>query len=161
MRRDQTKMIMEYYCGIGDMIAMLRDERADLEIKYYDAKGSAAGDGMQHYGTPGKPVESMAINAADQGVGERMREIDKRLEVLRSDAVAIRGCLDGVNGRYKRILSMRYCNRYSWAKIAVRLEIPDSTARSWHDKALDAMGAALGGVPMINGVLARASRARV
>lgn len=161
MQRNQAKTMMEYYGGIADMISQLQGERADLENQHYNAMGAAAADGMPHAGTPGKPVESMAINAAEKGVGERLREIDTRLEVLRSDAATIRGCLDCVNGRYKRILSMRYLHRYSWGKIAVRLEAPDSTARSWHEKALDAIGEALDGAPMIDGVLARASRARV
>lgn len=152
---------MEYYSEIADMISLLQYERADLESQHYNAMGAAAADGMPRSGTPGKPVESMAINAAEKGVGERLREIDTRLELLRADAAAIRGCLDGVNGRYKRILSMRYLYRYSWGKIAVQMETPDSTARSWHTRALCAVGAALDDVPTVEEILGRASRARV
>lgn len=160
MRRKNTKIIMGYYSGIPDMVRQLKSERSDLEGQHYDALGAVAADGMPHSGTPGKPVESMAINAAEKGVWNRLQEIEVRLQVLDSDSAAIRDCLDAIHGKYKRILSMRYLYRYSWGKIAVRLEAPDSTVRNWHMKALDALGFALDDVPMIEEILGRASRAR-
>ena len=160
MRRKNTKIILGYYSGIPDMIRLLKNERSNLESQNYNALGAVAADGMPHSGTPGKPVESMAINAAEKGVWNRLREIEIRLQVLDSDEAAIRGCMDDINGKYKKILSMRYLSRYSWGKIAVRLEAPDSTVRNWHTKALDALGFALDDVPMIEEILGRASRAR-
>lgn len=161
MRRKNTKIIMGYYGGIQDMIRLLKNERAELENQHYNTLGAVATDGLPNSGTPGKPVESMAIDAAEKGAWERLQEIGVRLQVLESDAAIIRGCLDGLGGRYKRVLSMRYIYRYSWGKIAVRLEAPDSTVRNWHMRALDAMGVALEEAPMIDEILDRASRARV
>lgn len=160
MRRKNTKIIMGYYSGIPDMVRLLKRERSELESQNYDTLGAVAADGMPHSGTPGKPVERMALNAEEKGVWNRLQEIEVRLQILDADGGAIRDCLDAVNGKYKRILSMRYLHRYSWGKIAVRLEAPDSTVRNWHMKALDALGFALDDVPMIEEILGRASRAR-
>ncbi len=161
MTRAGAKNVMEYYGGIQTMIKLLKAERAEIEIQNYNALGAAADDGLPHSGQPGKPVESMAITAAENGAGERMREIDEKVEIMTADYAAIRGCLDGLHGRYKQILAMRYLHRYSWGKISVRMETPDSTARAWHDKALSALGTALEDVPGIGEILGRASRARV
>lgn len=48
----------------------------------------------------------------------------------------------------------------SWANISVRMGAPDSTVRSWHDKAVLCLGKALDEVPMAEELLERASRAR-
>lgn len=161
MRRKNTKVIVGYYSEIPGMVRLLKNERSELEGQWYDALGAVADDGMPHSGTPGKPVEAMAVNAAENGIRERLQEIEVKLQVLEADGAAIRNCLDSMSGRYKGIISMRYLYRYSWGKIAVRLEAPDSTVRNWHMRALDTLGTALDDVPMIEEILGRASRARI
>lgn len=161
MERRQAKIIMEYYSGISDMIYLLQVERSNLENLYYNALGAAAADGMPHSGEPGKPAERMAINAADHGAADRLREIAKRLAILAEDTTKIRQCIDAVCGKYNQILSMRYLHRDSWGRIAAYMAAPDSTVRLWHDKALVALGAALNDEPKINEILSRALRARV
>lgn len=160
MTRKETKIIIGYYSDISNMMAMLREERSELEDLHYNALGAAAADGMPHAGTPGKPVEGIAITAAEKGVGERLAEIAKRLVILAEDAHDIRACMDGIGSRYNRILSMRYGCKDSWGKISASLGTPDSTVRSWHNRALDIIGEALDNVPTIGEIWGRASRAR-
>ncbi len=161
MKQSDAKTIMEYYGGIGEMIWLLKCEKEDLESTNYNQLGAVAADGMPHATSPGKPVENKALDAAEKGVGERLREIADKVQILEGDAAAIRSCLDGVNSRYKRILSMRYLHRYSWGRIAVKIETPESTVRDWHRRGLNTMASALDHVDMTQEILGRASRARV
>ena len=79
---------------------------------------------------------------------------------LEGDAAAVRGCLDGLSGKYKSILQLRHKCHHSWANISVRMGAPDSTVRNWYDKAVLCLGEALDEVPMAEELLERASRAR-
>lgn len=160
MNRKDVKAVVQYYYEIPNMARMLDQERETLEGEY-NALGSVNMDGMPHGATPGKPVEALALKTAAAGVWDRLREIDVRRQVLDGDEAAIREALDGMAGRYKRLLSMRYQYRYSWAKISIRLGVPDSTARGWHEKAILVLGHALDDGPMAGEILGRASRARV
>lgn len=65
-----------------------------------------------------------------------------------------------LSGKYKSILQLRHKCHHSWANISVRMGAPDSTVRSWHDKAVLCLGEALDEVPMAEELLERASRAR-
>lgn len=80
--------------------------------------------------------------------------------MLLEDQAVIRVCLDGLNSKYKQLVLMRYVRGYSWAKIGVRLGTPDSTARSWHERAMERLGEALEETPDHRGLGGRASRAR-
>lgn len=159
MRNKNTKKIIQYYYEIPEMARLLREERRDQEA-VYDTLRSAGGDGTPGGGMPGKPVENAVVRADAAGAWERIQEIDVRLQVLEADAATVRGCMDGLSGKYKRILQMRHQYRYSWAKISVRMGTPDSTVRSWHDRAVKCLGEALEEVPMMDELMARASRAR-
>lgn len=158
MQHKNVKKIIQYYNDIPEMKRMLKEEREELE-GLYNGLGSANTNGMPGGGGVGKPTETLAIRADAAGAWDRLREIDVRVEVLESDAATVRDCLDSLTGRYKRILLMRYQYRYSWAKISVRMEVPDSTARNWHNRAIEGMGEALDDVPMVEELLGRASRA--
>lgn len=160
MKHKNVETVITYYHEIPEMVRLLKHERSELEGQY-DGLGSVNMDGMPRGTSPGKPVEDMALRVAARGVWDRLQEIAVRLQVLGADAAAVRDCLDTMSGRYKRLLSMRYLYRYSWAKISVRLGAPDSTVRYWHKQAIDALGTALDDVPMIEELLDRASRARV
>lgn len=159
MRKKNVKKIIQYYCGIPEMARLLKAEQREREGMYNTLKGTDT-SGAAGGGGAGRPVEDTAARLDDLGVAERLEEIRVRLLVLEGDAAAVRGCLDGLSGKYKSILQMRYQHRYSWAKISVRQNAPDSTVRSWHDKAILCMGEALDEVPMVEELLARASRAR-
>lgn len=111
-------------------------------------------------GGPGKPVEAAVIRLDERGVYERLQEIHVRLLVLEGDAAAVRGCLDGLSGKYKSILQLRHKCHHSWANISVRMGAPDSTVRNWYDKAVLCLGEALDEMPMAEELLERASRAR-
>lgn len=88
------------------------------------------------------------------------REIHVRLLVLEGDAAAVRGCLDGLSVSTKASFNCGTNVHHSWANISVRRGAPDSTVRSWHDKAVLCLGEALDEVPMAEELLERASRAR-
>lgn len=159
MREKNVKKIISYYYEIPEMMRLLRAEQSEQENLYSSIRGVDM-NGMPGGGGPGKPTEAAVIHLEELGVYERLQEIRVKLLVLEGDAAAVRGCLDGLSGKYKSILQWRHKCHHSWASISVRMGTPDSTVRSWHDKAVLCMGEALDEVPMVEELLARASRAR-
>lgn len=97
---------------------------------------------------------------SDMGQQNRPQEVAVKIEVLESDAEIIRDCIDLLNGKYKRLIRMRYLSKYSWAGIAVRMGVSESTVRNWHERAMDRLTEALEEIPMMEEILSRASRAR-
>lgn len=160
MTKQEAKMVLWYYATLEEMILVLSRETLELETDCYNGLGAADMDGMPRGGSPGKPVESMAVLAAENGAAERIRAANERILVLRGDQSAIKSVLDGIYIKYKKILDMRYLCKYSWGKISVRLEIPESTARDWHRRALESFGSAFAECGDAEGILERASRAR-
>ena len=160
MRREEARIIVIYYMAIPDMLQGFRQQKADIEDTYYNGVRGINMDGMPHGTNPGRPTESMGVLAADNGAGKRLREIETRIGVLERDRELIRDSIDGLNGRYKKLLILRYQHEYSWTKISFRMKASDSTVRYWHDKALDRLAYAMEDVPMVNEILLRASRAR-
>ena len=136
MRFVDVKRIALYYKAIPGMLHLLRQERAELEEEY-NGLGSTAADGPPHGSSPGKPTEELGLRALEDGTGERLAQIAEQERELLEDQAVIRGCLDGLNSKYKQLVLMRYVRGYSWAKIGVRLGTPDSTARSWHERAME------------------------
>lgn len=159
MRYESVRRIALYYKAIPGMLRLLKQEREELEQEYNGLRGVEA-DGMPHGSSPGKPTEMMGLRALENGVGERLREIGDRERELTADAANIRACLDTLNDKYKQVLLMRYVFGYSWGKVSVRLNTPDSTARNWHDRAMERFGEALEELPGAADLVARASRAR-
>lgn len=159
MRFEDVKRIALYYKAIPGMLRLLRQEREELEEEYCGL-GSTAEDGAPHGSSPGKPTEAAGLRAAENGTGERLAEIAAQERVLLADQAAVRACLDGLNDKYKQLVIMRYVRGYSWAKISGKLGAPDSTARSWHERAMERLGEGLEEVPGAAGIVARASRAR-
>ncbi len=159
MRFEDVKYIALYYKAIPGMLRLLKEEREDLEDEYSGLRGMDM-DGMPRGNSPGKPVESLGILAAETDMAARLGQIEAREKELRTDQTAIRECLDGLNGRYKNLIVMRYVHGYSWGKISTRLSVPDSTARSWNEKAIKRLGEALEEQPGCADLLTRATRAR-
>ncbi len=160
MRRKDVKVIIAYYYGIPAMRNLLNWERHELEDEYNGLRGMSM-DGLPHSSTPGKPTEELAARVDARNVRNRMEAISVQDHVLETDRAEIKGCLDGLKCEYKRIIFARYRDKYSWAKIGIGLSVPDRTVRRWHDNAVDRLGEALEEAPMIDELLARASRARV
>lgn len=159
MRFVEVKRVAMYYKAIPGMLRLLREERAELEEEY-SGLGSTAVDGGPHGSSPGKPTEVLGLRALENGTGERLAEIEEQERVLLEDQAVIRACLDGLNSKYKQIVLMRYVRGYSWAKIGGQMGTPDSTARSWHERAMERLGEALEETPDRRGLVRRASRAR-
>lgn len=159
MDRKQVKQVAAYYRELPGMLKLLRSERADLEHEYSSLHGVAS-DGMPHGSEPGRGAEALGIRAAELDLAGQAAWIDAKERELAADQAAIRGCLDSLNGRYKQLLVMRFVRGYSWAKISVRLSVPDSTVRNWCDRAVDRLGEALDALPNREQLLERASRAR-
>lgn len=107
MREKNVKEIVRYYYEIPEMVRLLKTEQREQESLYDTLKGTG-GDGMPGGGGPGKPVEAAVIRLDERGVYERLQEIHVRLLVLEGDAAAVRGCLDGLSGKYKSILQLRH-----------------------------------------------------
>lgn len=156
---ENVKQIALYYKEIPGMLRLLRQERQELEEEYNCLRGTG-NDGMPRGSSPGKPTESLGLLAAEAGTGKRLDEIKRKEKLLMDDEARIRGCLDALNGRYKQVIMLRYVYGYSWAKTGVRINAPDSTARNWHDKAMERFGEALEELPGVGELAARASRAR-
>ena len=159
MRFEEVKYIAKYYKDIPGMLKLLRQERADINNEYGGLHGMEM-DGMPHGTTPGKPVEALCINAIENDLAAVLERIEQREKELCADQATIRDCLGSLNSKYKRIVMMRYVFGYSWGKISTRLSVPDSTARSWHDKAINRLGEALEEKPDWPEILGRATRAR-
>lgn len=160
MKRRNVTRIVRYYHAIPEMVRLLEEERAEKE-DLYNGLRSAGWSGAPGGGGPGKPVETLAIRTGHLCVWERLQEIDVRLQVLEGDQAQIRGCLDMLSGKYKRIIFLRYLRDYKWTRIGVELGAPESTIRAWHDRAMDRLGETLEELPMVEELLGRASRARV
>lgn len=157
-----TKAIIKYYHEIPKMLKLLRKEQEALEDTY-DGLHAMNLDGMPHASISGKtekPTESLALLLDEKNTQNRLEEIHVKMQVLHADAAMIRSCLDILGGRYQRVLSMRYQNGYSWAKISIELGRSDSTIRHWHDKAVIRLGKLLEDVPMSDELLSRALCAR-
>lgn len=159
MRIGSVKAILRYYKEIPGMLKLLREEREDLEEEYSMLHGVAV-DGMPHGSSADNRVERLVVILDGKAVDTRLSEIAVRESVLDGDMATIRDALDTINGKYKKIISMRYFDGYSWAKIAVRTGTADSTIRHWHDRALARVGEALSETTMPEELAARASRAR-
>lgn len=159
MRYESVKRIALYYKAIPGMLRLLKQEREELELEYNGLRGVAA-DGMPHGSSPGKPTETMGLRAVENGIGDRLREIEERERELTTDAANIRASLDTLNGKYKQVILMRHVYGYSWAKTAIRMNAPDSTARHWYEKAMERFGEVLEELPGMGDLLTRASRAR-
>ena len=160
MRHTDVKKIIAYYYGIPAMCRLLDAERAELESEYDGLRGSSM-NGMPHGSTPGKQTEAMAERTDALRVWNRLEAIRVRGHVLSMDRDLICGCLDALNGEYKRLIVMRYRDKYSWVKMSVRSGAAEKTIRRRHDRAVDRLGEVLDDAPMIDEVLGRASRARV
>lgn len=158
--RQEARAVMKYLAAIPEMERILRAERVDLEAEY-DSLGAASMDGMPRGGVPGKPVEVLALTVEANGTRGRIAEIESRLVVLERDRALLCRTLDGMYGRYKAILLLRYERGYSWGRISCVVKAPDSTVRHWHDKALDALGSALSKTENVKDILRRATRARI
>lgn len=160
MERHNAELIIKYYYAIPAMKRLLAEERRDLEEECFGVRGVAM-DGMPHSTAPGRPVEAAAIAYEDSGAAERCREIATRIDTMNADAAKIRCCFDAMNGKYKRVVMLRYGGGYSWGGISARMGVPDSTCRLWNRKALERFGKAFLEEPLAKEIIARASHARV
>lgn len=160
MRRKDVKTIIAYYYGIPGMKKLLDEEQAELEKEYNGLRGIAM-DGMPHSSTPGKPTEELAERVDAGHVRNRLEVIAVRRCVLDADRETVQGCLDALKGEYKRLVTFRYRDKYSWTKIALVWSTTERTVRRWHDRAMDRLGEALNETPMPDELLDRASRARI
>lgn len=159
MRNEIVKHIALYYKAIPGMLRLLKQEREELENEYNGLRGAEMA-GMPRGSSPGKPTETLGLRAAENGIGDRLAEIEEKERTLTGDAANIRACLDTLNGKYKQVIALRYVYGYSWAKTAIKINAPDSTARSWETKAMKRFGEVLEELPGVDDLAARASRAR-
>lgn len=160
MRKKQVETIITYYHEIPAMVRLLKEERAELEEEYNGLRGIPI-DGLPHGSTPGNPTAALAEQLEEKSVWDRLQEIEIKIQVLSADKAIIRGCLDSMRGKYKKLISLRLLAGYSWARIAAEIGVPDTTARRWYRKAIERLGEALEEAPMVEEILGRASRARV
>lgn len=159
MQRENVKNIALYYKAIPGMLRLLKQEREELENEYNGLRGTEAA-GMPRGSSPGKPTETLGLRAAENGIGDRLAEIETKERTLTGDAANISACLDSLNDKYKRLILMRYVFGYSWVKTAHKVSVPDSTARRWEAKAMERFGEVLEELPGVDDLAARASRAR-
>jgi hypothetical protein len=163
VRKETVKKIMRYYRNIPGMIKYKREEYETIESKYYDGVKSLGldMDGMQHGTKTGRPTETMGIKAAGQNASAKLRKINVKIKILEADRDLIADCLDCMSGKYKKLLLCKIVYEYSWSKIGIQLNAPESTCRHWFDEALTRLGEILEkDVLMLDELEQRASRAR-
>lgn len=161
MTKKEAEAVIEYYSSIPFMIKMLRSDRKEYEDFYYNTVRGVPLDNMPHGTTPGNPTENRGVLCAQVSASDYLKENENRILELEADRGYISAALNSINGRYKYILVAKYCNKYSWAKISIKMQKPDSTVRLWRDKALVKLGEALEYKGYAGGVLERALRARI
>ena len=76
MRSETVKHIVKYYGGIPEAIKLLKRERDALEDEY-NGLGGLAMDGMPHSSAPGNPTEALAVRVIENGVKNRLQEIQR------------------------------------------------------------------------------------
>lgn len=158
MQKDEAKAVIIYYGQIPGMEKLLFSDKKVLSDEYSGMKAINY-TGMPHGSGVGRPTEELGIKAAEKDYGNRLKEIEIKLDVLMSDAEHIRSCLDAMCGKYKQILICRYSFGYSWRKISAKMETPESTLRLWEQKALSTLGDNLENVTMCDEILNRAKMA--
>ncbi len=162
MQRENVRVIVEYYKNIPGMLKYEYQERERVEDEYYNGlKSAGGGDGMPHGLSVGRPTERMGIKAAEKNAAVLLKQSHENIKILEADAEAIHGCIEGMNGKYKKLIFWKLVNEYSWAKISTKFERPDSTCRYRLDLALDRLGEILEtDVKELSDLEKRASRAR-
>jgi DNA-directed RNA polymerase specialized sigma24 family protein len=160
MERGEVKAVLSYYAEIPGMLKLLRQEQDELNLEYNSIRAIAADDTGVHGNTPGRPTEQIAIRMIENGTSNRLKEIEVHIQVIKRDAELVRDCLDGLNGKYKKQLLLRYVSGYSWVKLSVKMGVPESTVRNWDRKAVEKLGQELEYMPMAEELVHRASRAR-
>lgn len=160
MRRSESRMVVEYYYSIRKMRAILEKERRELEGEYNGLRGTSCGEMRGGGGNMHRTTEDMADKVDFLRVGVRMKEIDVKICVLNADSDKIRGCMDGLNGSYQKILDLRYRMGCSWAGVAGRMSTTERSAKRWAERALERIAEAMEDVPMIEELVGRATRAR-
>ena len=158
MEKREIKAMIQYLYEIPSMVRMLRKEKEMLEGEY-SSLGHRNAYTSSHSHSNSTPTETMVILLDDKGVLRRINEISVRVQVCEDDEAAIRRCMDEMSGQYKKLLYLRYHNKYSWVKISIKFGVPDSTVRNWHDKAVKSLGKAFLDIPMAEEILDRAMRA--
>lgn len=159
MDRTVVKNVLRYYAAIPGMRKVLREELDVLEEEYNSLHGVAS-DSMPHGSTPGRGAEARGIQAAENNVALHISQRRQKDAELQADYSAIGGCLDRLNGGYKRVIILRFVRGYSWGRISVQMKTPDSTVRYWCDQALDRLKEPLYRLPDSGGIISRARDAR-
>lgn len=159
--KDSAKNIAVYFANIPDMLNYERKWREKIEDEYYNNLKSPSLEGMPHGASVGRPTETQGIKAAEAGAGAAVESAAERIKILEADMEQIKAAIDGMNGKYKKVILWRHVYEYSWPKIAVQFSQPESTVRYWYDKALERMGEILeNDVVLVADLEQRASRAR-
>ncbi len=161
MTKNSAKNIAVYFANIPDMLNYERKWREKIEDEYYNNLKSPSLEGMPHGASIGRPTETQGIKAAEAGAGETVEKASLRIKILEADMAQIKTAIDGMNGKYKKVILWRHINEYSWTKISVLFSQPESTVRYWYDKALERLGEILeNDVAEVGDLEQRASRAR-
>ena len=150
-----AEMIVKYYADLAGQQRAIVRERVELDAQYCPLRGNAP-DGTPHAATNGDTTADAALKLADTDVARRLRELDVREEVLKSDKAAIRAALDRLNSRHKELLAMRYIDGHTWEYTAWRVGLSRRQAIRVSTVALTRAGAVLEDMPQAGEILARA-----
>jgi DNA-directed RNA polymerase specialized sigma24 family protein len=159
--KESAKNIAIYFANIPDMLNYERTWKQKIEDEYYNNLKSPSLEGMPHGASVGRPTETQGIKAAEANAGSALKTEIERIELLQRDMEQIKAAIDGMNGKYKKVILWRHINEYSWTKISILFSQPESTVRYWYDKALERLGEILeNDVVLVADLEQRASRAR-
>ena len=154
-----AEIVMQYCGQIKAMRRILRKEREELESGYNTIHGTGM-DGMPKAPGAGDVVGETATRLAEEGVADRLQELDVRDEVLRQDMEDIGRALRVLRDVYSQALTMHYRDRHKWREVAGIMKYSESHILRLRRRALEMLGEQLEAVPMAEELLARARDAR-
>lgn len=160
MQREDARIIVVYYRHIPDMLKLFAEQKRDIELVHYNSVKGIGTDGMPHGSSTSNTTERYGIEAAENGASLRLREVEKSMKTLEHDAAVIRSCIDMLNGDYKRVVFYKLISAYSWPRVGYKMARPESTCRTWLERALDRLAEGFSELDDVQEILYRASRAR-
>lgn len=156
MRRSEAREVVKYYYSIGKIREILQKGRREVEREYCGLRSTCCGDVLGGGGDTHRTTEDMAARTERMRLEMRIQQIDIKICVLDADEDKIRSCMDGINGKYQKLLDLRYRMGCSWAGVAGRLSTTERSAKRWADRAMDRIAEAMKDVPMVEELIERA-----
>ncbi len=158
MKIHDAETVLKYCADIPCRIAIINQSQRELEDET-DTLHGVAMDGMPKSGVPGDAVCSMACKMVDLGIGDRLRELEERKRILRSDWATIQRQIDRLPSVHNLILSGYYIEHKKWDKIGDKINYSVRHMKRLRNVALAMFGNCLESLPECGAIVSRAYNA--